>query len=296
MWLILDIRPIYSVTGALVVALLVWQLEAMFADRRVQSVEAELADAIDLMVGTLRAGAGMIEALESAVRESHPPLNEQLDEVAGRIRFGDDPQTVFRSLTAAGTAGDIFALRLRPFGQLGGGGSLASTLATVGRTIRDRIEISRRIRAMTSQVRISIIADVDGHDTAQKLAILASLAFGTRIAQSAVYVEGISSITPEDLRAAAELGYRVKLLGVAVRTAEGIEQRVHPTMVPKSSSIAQVMGVTNAVTVDGKVFRDYAGRPRGGRSGNRISRRRRYRRCCARHPRLAVWKAGGAAA
>src|ERR1700761_4940018 len=93
--------------------------------------------------------------------------------------------------------------------------------------------------------------DVDGHDTAQKLAILASLAFGTRVAQSAVSVEGISSIAPEDLRAASDLGYRVKLLGVAVKTAKGIEQRVHPTMVPKSSSIAQVMGVTNAVTIDG---------------------------------------------
>ena len=92
--------------------------------------------------------------------------------------------------------------------------------------------------------------DVDGHDTAQKLAILASLAFGTKVAQSAVYVEGISSIAPEDLRAAEELGYRVKLLGVAVRTAKGIEQRVHPTMVPKETAIAQVMGVTNAVTVD----------------------------------------------
>jgi homoserine dehydrogenase len=94
--------------------------------------------------------------------------------------------------------------------------------------------------------------DVDGHDTAQKLAILASLAFGTKVAQSAVYVEGISSIAPEDLRAASDLGYRVKLLGVAVKTAKGIEQRVHPTMVPKSSSIAQVMGVTNAVTIDGE--------------------------------------------
>ncbi|MGY3459254.1 homoserine dehydrogenase [Bradyrhizobium sp. LM3.4] len=94
--------------------------------------------------------------------------------------------------------------------------------------------------------------DVDGHDTAQKLAILASLAFGTKVAQSAVYVEGISSIAPEDLRAADDLGYRLKLLGVAVRTAKGIEQRVHPTMVPKSSSIAQVMGVTNAVTIDGE--------------------------------------------
>jgi homoserine dehydrogenase len=92
--------------------------------------------------------------------------------------------------------------------------------------------------------------DVEGHDTAQKLSILASLAFGTKVDQAAVYVEGISSITLADLDAAAELGYRVKLLGVAVRTEAGIEQRVHPTMVPKESAIAQVMGVTNAVTVD----------------------------------------------
>jgi homoserine dehydrogenase len=92
--------------------------------------------------------------------------------------------------------------------------------------------------------------DVEGHDTAQKLAILASLSFGTKIDEAAVFVEGISSITLADLDAAAELGYRVKLLGVAVRTEAGIEQRVHPTMVPKESAIAQVMGVTNAVTVD----------------------------------------------
>jgi homoserine dehydrogenase len=96
--------------------------------------------------------------------------------------------------------------------------------------------------------------DVEGHDTAQKLAILASLAFGVKVDESAVFVEGISSIAPEDLEAADELGYRVKLLGVALRTAKGIEQRVHPTMVPKDSSIAQVMGVTNAVSIDAEGF------------------------------------------
>src|SRR5215510_13926998 len=92
--------------------------------------------------------------------------------------------------------------------------------------------------------------DVEGHDTAQKLSILASLAFGTKVDPDAIYVEGISSITPADLDAADELGYRIKLLGVAVATEKGIEQRVHPTMVRKDSAIAQVMGVTNAVTVD----------------------------------------------
>jgi homoserine dehydrogenase len=92
--------------------------------------------------------------------------------------------------------------------------------------------------------------DIEGYDTAQKLSILASLAFGIKVDPKAIYVEGISSITPADLAAADELGYRVKLLGVAVDTGKGIEQRVHPTMVRKDSAIAQVMGVTNAVTVD----------------------------------------------
>ena len=63
--------------------------------------------------------------------------------------------------------------------------------------------------------------DIDGHDTAQKLAILASLAFGTEVDPDAIYVEGISSIAPADLEAADELGYRVKLLGVAQRTDNG---------------------------------------------------------------------------
>jgi homoserine dehydrogenase len=92
--------------------------------------------------------------------------------------------------------------------------------------------------------------DIEGFDTAQKLSLLASLAFGTKVDERAIYIEGISSIAAADLAAADELGYRVKLLGVAQKTAKGIEQRVHPTMVRKDASIAQVMGVTNAVTID----------------------------------------------
>ena len=91
--------------------------------------------------------------------------------------------------------------------------------------------------------------DVGGFDTAHKLSILTSLAFGTEVDADAVYVEGIASIKPLDLVMADELGYRIKLLGVAERTSTGIEQRVHPTMVPKHWAIAQVMGVTNAVNV-----------------------------------------------
>ncbi len=93
--------------------------------------------------------------------------------------------------------------------------------------------------------------DVEGLDAAQKLAILTSVAFGTEIDRESVFVEGISAIEPEDLAAAEELGYRIKLLGVAQRTDSGIEQRVHPTMVPRDRDIARISGVTNAVAVDG---------------------------------------------
>ena len=98
--------------------------------------------------------------------------------------------------------------------------------------------------------------DVGGFDTAHKLALLTSLAFGTAVDADAVYVEGIDTIAPLDLRMADELGFRIKLLGVAERTGTGIEQRVHPTMVPKTSAIAQVMGVLNAVTVDADAVRE----------------------------------------
>lgn len=92
--------------------------------------------------------------------------------------------------------------------------------------------------------------DIEGNDTAHKLALLTSLAFGTQIAADDIYLEGISNISLADIRAADELGYRIKLLGVAQKTDTGIEQRVHPTMVPTSSVIAQVHGVTNAVAIE----------------------------------------------
>jgi homoserine dehydrogenase len=93
--------------------------------------------------------------------------------------------------------------------------------------------------------------DVDGYDTAHKLSILASLAFGTEIDADAIYVEGIAAITLADIAAADELGSRIKLLGVARRTGTGIEARVHPAMVPKSSAVARTDGVLNAVALDG---------------------------------------------
>ncbi|WP_454287141.1 homoserine dehydrogenase [Rhizobium arsenicireducens] len=96
--------------------------------------------------------------------------------------------------------------------------------------------------------------DIEGNDTAHKLSILTTLAFGSQIAADDIYLEGISNISIEDIHAARDLGFRIKLLGVAQRTDTGIEQRVHPTMVPLNSVIAQVDGVTNAVALESDIL------------------------------------------
>ncbi|MGB0748380.1 MAG: homoserine dehydrogenase [Magnetospiraceae bacterium] len=92
--------------------------------------------------------------------------------------------------------------------------------------------------------------DVDGVDTAHKLAILTSLAFGVKLDFGAVHMEGIRHVSALDIAFAEQLGYRIKLLGIAQKTARGIEQRVHPCMVPADSGIAKVSGVFNAVVAD----------------------------------------------
>jgi len=92
--------------------------------------------------------------------------------------------------------------------------------------------------------------DVGGGDTAHKLALLASLAFGTAPDLAAVAVEGIEHITPDDIAFASEFGYRIKLLGVARRMESKIDQKVHPAMVKTRAALANVAGAANGVLVD----------------------------------------------
>lgn len=94
-------------------------------------------------------------------------------------------------------------------------------------------------------------ADVDGFDAAAKIAILASIAFNSRVTLDQVPTEGIRSLAPSDLEYAAEIGYAVKLLAIARRTPEGIDVRVHPTMIPATHPLASVNGVYNAIYVVG---------------------------------------------
>lgn len=93
--------------------------------------------------------------------------------------------------------------------------------------------------------------DVEGIDAAHKLTILASIAFGIPLQFDAVYTQGITEITQEDVAFANELGYRIKHLGIARKADQGIELRVHPTLIPERRLIANVDGVMNAVLVQG---------------------------------------------
>jgi homoserine dehydrogenase len=93
--------------------------------------------------------------------------------------------------------------------------------------------------------------DVDGIDTAHKLAVLAATAFGCAVDFPGVYLEGIRHVSPIDIEFAEQLGYRIKLLGVARVTDDGLEQRVHPCMVPLEDPIAHIDDVFNAVVMDG---------------------------------------------
>jgi homoserine dehydrogenase len=94
--------------------------------------------------------------------------------------------------------------------------------------------------------------DIGGGDSAHKLAILASLAFGTPVSIKDVYTEGIAHITPLDIAYADQFGYQMKLLAIAKRVSGKIEARVHPTMVPKETILAKVNGVFNAICVVGE--------------------------------------------
>jgi homoserine dehydrogenase len=93
--------------------------------------------------------------------------------------------------------------------------------------------------------------DVGGIDAGHKLSLLAAIAFGTRVSFDAVELEGIGQITIEDIRQAADMGYRIKLLGVAQMTGRGLEQRMSPCLVPADSPLGQLQGGTNMVVVEG---------------------------------------------
>ena len=129
---------------------------------------------------------------------------------------------------------------------------ILSTMRETGRDFADVLTEAQRLGYAEADPSF----DIEGIDAAHKLALLASVAFANAVDFSGVYVEGIRHVSALDIAFADELGYRIKLLGVARLTEHGLEQRVHPCMVPRSTPIAHVDGVFNAVVVEG----DFVGR------------------------------------
>jgi homoserine dehydrogenase len=129
---------------------------------------------------------------------------------------------------------------------------ILTTMRKTGRDFADVLAEAQRLGYAEADPSF----DIDGVDAAHKLALLAAVAFGNAVDFTGVHVEGIRHVSALDIEFAADLGYRIKLLGVARMTPHGLEQRVHPCMVPRSTSIAHVDGVFNAVVVEG----DFVGR------------------------------------
>ncbi len=98
--------------------------------------------------------------------------------------------------------------------------------------------------------------DVEGFDTAHKLAILTTLAYGTKIRLKDIYVEGISKITPADIAFAKQFGYKIKLMAISKHVDHAVEARVHPTMIPFDNLLSNVSGTLNAVTITGDAVGD----------------------------------------
>jgi tight adherence protein B len=119
-------------------------------------IETQLSEAIDLLVASLQAGAAVLAGFEAALRDARPPLRAYLQEVVGRVRLGEDPRGVIMSMADQVPLETfrLFAMSLAIHWEVGG--SLASTLATVGRTVRDRIELERRVRAQGVEANLSV--------------------------------------------------------------------------------------------------------------------------------------------
>jgi tight adherence protein B len=141
----------------MMVGVLGFLLESIIAGKRLSRIETQLADSIDLMVGALQAGLSLPKALDTARRESSAPLRPYLDHLVRKIRLGENPASAVRDLGEQVPLETFQLFSLTLSAQWWTGGSLAPTLSVVGRTIRDRIELTRRIRTQAVEAKASVI-------------------------------------------------------------------------------------------------------------------------------------------
>ncbi len=222
---------------------------------------------LDVVVELIGGSEGPGRALVEAALLAHKPVvtaNKALVAVHGAALAGMAEQAGVSLMFEAAVAGGIPVIKAlreglaanrieRIAGILNGTCNyILSTMREQGREFADVLADAQRLGYAEADPAF----DIDGVDAAHKLAILAALAFNRPVDFASVHVEGIRAVSAIDIAFATELGYRIKLLGIARRTEHGIESRVHPCMVPLSLAIARVDGVFNAVVAEG----DFVGR------------------------------------
>lgn len=234
-------------------------LDYPWYDNPLDMAEAEDIDVIVELIGgsdgiakalaeeTLRRGKSLVTANKALIAHHGMALARLAEESGATIRFeaavaGGIP--IIKAISDGLAANRCSAV----FGILNGTCNYILTqMEKTGRAFADILEDAQRLGYAEADPSF----DVDGIDTAHKLAILSAVTFGTALDFGSVGIEGIRHITPVDIRYADELDYRIKLLGVARLTGDGLEQRVQPCMVRKTSPLAAVDDVFNAVVVEG---------------------------------------------
>jgi homoserine dehydrogenase len=216
------------------------------ADVVVELIGGENGPALKLVEGALAAGKHVVTANKAMLARHGARLAALAEEKHVALKF---------EAAVAGGIPIVKALRETMFvygvsvvrGILNGTCNYILTqMEATGRSFDDVLKDAQRLGYAEADPTL----DIGGGDTAHKLALLSALAFGVAPDLDAVSIRGIDRITPEDIAFARELGYRIKLLGVAKATEKGIEQRVQPAMVRAGTPLADVEGVSNAVVAD----------------------------------------------
>jgi len=216
------------------------------ADVVVELIGGDNGIALDLIWAALNNGKHVVTANKSLLARHGADLAELAEKKGVALKFeaavaGGIP--IVKALRESLVAHGVGAVR----GILNGTCNFILTqMEATGRSFPDVLADAQRLGFAEADPSL----DIGGHDTAHKLALLASLAFGIRPNLDQITVEGIANVTPEDIASAREFGYRIKLLGVARQGPDGIDQRVHPAMVKLGTPLADVEGAFNAVVAD----------------------------------------------
>ena len=201
----------------------------------------------DATQAAIAAGKDVVSANKALLAHHGQTLAQAAEDKGSVIRFeaavaGGIP--VVKSLTE-GLAGNEIT---RVMGVMNGSCNYILTrMENDGMTYEEVFDAANQLGFLEADPEL----DVGGIDAGHKLALLASIAFGTQVDFDAVVLEGIGSVTIEDIRQAADMGYKIKLLGVAQMTGRGLEQRMSPCLVPDTSPLGQLQGGTNMIVLEG---------------------------------------------